>query len=159
MPGPPPKPASQRQRRNRKASATTLPANSNVKAPALPKGRKWHAMTREEWRRVWKSPMAAQYLDGDLGGLLVYIVTFDDWATAVTPKDRRELAAELRLQRVAYGITPTDRNRLQWEVERTDEAVERGAKRRRKTAQAAPPAGDPEGVRATLAVLEGGAGA
>ena len=41
-----------------------------------------------------------------------------------------KLAAEIRLQRQCYGLTPIDRRRLQWEIERAEDAQDRGKRRR-----------------------------
>jgi len=35
-------------------------------------------------------------------------------------------AAEIRLQRQCFGLSPMDRRRLQWEIEKVDEAPDRG---------------------------------
>jgi hypothetical protein len=35
------------------------------------------------------------------------------------------LAAEIRLQRQCFGLTPLDRRRLQWEIERAEAAERR----------------------------------
>ncbi len=43
--------------------------------------------------------------------------------------DGREAAQEIRLQAQRYGLSPMDRRRLQWEIERADEAQARGHRR------------------------------
>ena len=103
-----------RQRRNKAASAAELPATSSVGfAHELPAG-EWHQRTRDFWRRVWSSPMATRYVEADLDGLYVLAGLMDQWHVGPqTPM----LAAEIRLQRVPYGLTPIDRNRLQWKIE------------------------------------------
>jgi hypothetical protein len=65
------------------------------------------------WRDVWKSEVASNYLDVDKHGLFRLAVLVDRYWWGGS----RELAAEIRLQQQAYGITPLDRTRLQWEVE------------------------------------------
>ena len=47
------------------------------------------------------------------------------------------LAAEIRLQRQCFGLTPLDRRRLEWSVEQVEEAKE---KRQRKKAPMVEPA-------------------
>lgn len=91
----------------------------------MPRERKWHLMTRAWWRDVWHSPMAAEFLEADVHGLYRLAVLVDlFWFEPSTP-----LAAEIRQQQAAYGLTPIDRRRLQWEVER----VEKAAQKRRPT--------------------------
>src|SRR3546814_14368195 len=47
-----------------------------------------------------------------------------------TAKDRKDAAAEYRLQRVDLGLSPYSRRRLEWTIESADEAKERGQQRR-----------------------------
>jgi hypothetical protein len=98
-------------------------------------------MTLTWWKDVWKSPMAAEFLQADIHGLYRLAILIDAFWLEPT----KEMAAEIRLQQTAYGLTPIDRRRLQWEVERLE-------KRRR---QAAPTrqSGDP---REGLKVMSGG---
>jgi len=77
--------------------------------------------------------MAAEFLQADIHGLFRLALLIDAFWLQPT----KELAAEIRLQQTAYGLTPIDRRRLQWEVER----VEKG--RRQPTAR--PAAGDARG--------------
>ena len=53
------------------------------------------------------------------------------------------------MQEQRYGLSPMDRRRLQWEIEKSEEAVEKGTKRR-TTAKASTPQskGDPRCLRA-----------
>ncbi len=113
MPGPIPKDPATRQRRNKAATAAELPAAGVAFGHELPKG-DWHQRTRDFWRRIWASPMATRYVEADLDGLYVLAGLMDQWHVGPqTPM----LAAEIRLQRVPYGLTPIDRNRLQWKIE------------------------------------------
>lgn len=133
MPGPAPKPAHMRQRRNTSSTARRLSPElpEGFVAPELPDlgDREWLEQTREWWADVWTSPMAPEIAAGqaDIHGLYVLAVLIDDFWRTGDPK----LAAEIRLQRTAYGLTPIDRRRLQWEIERVDEAQDRGTRRRR----------------------------
>lgn len=139
MPGPAPKPAHMRQRRNTSSTARRLSTElpEDFVAPELPDldDREWLSQTRDWWNDVWSSPMAPEFIDGhaDIHGLYVLAVLVDDFWRTGDPK----LAAEIRLQRTAFGLTPVDRRRLQWEIERTEEAQDRGHQRRRRT-----PSGD-----------------
>lgn len=142
MPGPAPKHPSTRSRRNKTSTAATLVRDPSITAPDLPADHDWHPQTLEWWRDVWASPMAPEYDESDRHGLLMLAVLVDDfwrhpkWTTA----------AEIRLQRQCFGLTPIDRRRLQWEIERVDEAQDRG--NRRRAATAPPPAAvdDPRAV-------------
>lgn len=133
MPGPVPKPPALRQRRNRVATAATLAAEPRRKrAPSLPRvrdadGRErvWHPLTRVWWRAVWRSPMAAEYLEADIQALLRLAVLVDMfWC-----QPSRELAAEIRLEQTCFGLTPIDRRRLQWEIDRGEQAATRTQQR------------------------------
>lgn len=138
MPGPPPKHPSLRQRRNRSSTGATLKAVDGVEIPELPDRIDddgelipWHPMALDFWEEVWSSPMVSEYLDADVPGLLVLANLTDAyWKGVDKGQVGKELAAEIRLQRVDYGLTPIARRRLQWEVERTEEAKDRGQRRR-----------------------------
>lgn len=112
-----------------------------MKAPPLPVGRKWLPETRAWWADIWSSPMAAEWHSSDRHGLFVLAALVDDFWD---PKaDHGALAGEIRLQRQAFGLTPLDRRRLQWEIERAEEAVDRGSKRRKAPLEKKKPAKDP----------------
>jgi hypothetical protein len=76
----------------------------------------WHPMTIAFWDDVWASPMAKEYLDSDVHGLYVLAELVERyWREPNGPA-----AAEIRLQRQCFGLTPIDRRRLQWEVARVE---------------------------------------
>jgi hypothetical protein len=145
MPGPEPKHASVRARRNKTATRATLSkpnAAEAVPAPELPpivdpetgEAVLWSPMTLRWWEDLWASPMAPEYDDSDVHGLYVLASLVNAFWRAPSSA----LAAEIRLQRQCFGLTPMDRRRLQWEIERTDEAQAKGAKRRAATAPTQP---------------------
>src|SRR5216110_625921 len=137
---PTPKHSSVRARRNRTAGAATLTSEHKVAAPSLPQRFEgWHWQTESWWRDVWASPMAPEYDASDRHGLFILAALVDAFWLAPT----KELAAEIRLQRACFGLTPIDRRRLQWEIERTDEAQDRGRRRRRAAATPAQTGEDP----------------
>jgi hypothetical protein len=70
--------------------------------------------------------MAPEYDDSDKHGLFVLAVLVDGFWR----KPHWTAAAEIRLQRQCFGLSPIDRRRLQWEIEKVDEAQERGERRR-----------------------------
>lgn len=135
MKGPTPKPDAIRQRRNRSTTQATLSADGQAKrAPALlPKDREWHKLTRAWWHDTWHSPMAAEYVGVDVHALYRLAVLIDDF----WKEPGKETAAEIRLQLQAFGQTPLDRRRLQWEIERVEQTS-----RKPPTVQAPPVAGD-----------------
>jgi hypothetical protein len=135
---PTPKHSSVRARRNRTTTAATLQSVHTVRAPELPETRTWHPMTLAWWTDVWSSPMAPEYDSSDRHGLFLLAVLVDEFW--LDPS--KELAAEIRLQRQCFGLSPIDRRRLQWEIERADEAEDKGRKRRAATPRK-PPAEDP----------------
>jgi hypothetical protein len=88
-------------------------------------------MTRAWWRDVWHSPMAAEYVRADEHALFRLAVLIDQFWHEPTPK----LAAEIRLQQQAFGLTPIDRRRLEWSIVQTEEATTRRQQRRVRSAQ------------------------
>lgn len=145
MPGPPPKPAGLRQRRNKVTGGATLPADGPSRpAPKLPdrgchvcegtgeatggecsvcEGTgvlPWHPLVLQRWAAVWASPMASEFLDADVHGLYVLADLWDMYW-----KGDRDRAAEIRLQEQRFGLSSLDRRRLQWEVEKVEQAQKR----------------------------------
>lgn len=139
MPGPLPKPPGIRQRRNRVVTSASLPsarANAKRKVPPLPKREAstevWHERVIEWWKSVWTSPMAGEYLGPDMKGGLYLLAELHQrrW----TEKDTKvlvALASEIRQQEVRFGLSPIDRRRLQWEIDKGEEAEEKVQKRRK----------------------------
>jgi hypothetical protein len=154
MPGPTPKDPTLRARRNRTATAAKLslvppvdgeePEVEAMRA-SLPPRRveqedgsyleaEWHPRAVSLWEELWASPMRGEYLDADVEGLYVLVAMTDAfWRRfeAGQVSGANELGKELRLQRQQYGLDPIARRRLQWEVDRGDEAEERRRKRNR----------------------------
>jgi hypothetical protein len=137
---PPPKSAGTRARRNKSSTHTTLTTVHDVEAPSLPGDRDWHGQTMAWWADVWASPMAPEYDVSDLHGLFLLAVLVDDFWQHPT----QQLAAEIRLQRQCFGLSPIDRRRLQWEIDRGDSAAAKTRKRREAVApKPAPVTEDP----------------
>lgn len=137
MPGPAPKHSSTRARRNKTTTAATLKADPKVSAPQLP-ALDWHPMTERWWADIWSSPMAPEFDDSDKHGLFALAMIVNDFWLADKPRDRRDLAAEIRQQGQRFGLSPIDRRRLQWEIERTEDAQDRGEARRQRRAAPSP---------------------
>src|SRR4051794_13417822 len=136
--GPPPKPygsAARHRWARPKATAAVLhtPEPGEVRVPALPRRApgtgEWHPLTTAWWRDVWASPMAPEYDNSDRHGLFALAMMVNDFWSASDAKERREAAQEIRLQAQRYGLSPMDRRRLQWEIERADEAQAKGRER------------------------------
>ncbi len=146
MHGPTPKAPSARQRRNKTAGARRLALvdPATVEVPDLPDdlGRSWHPRTVEKWQAVHLSPMFPEYDDSDIEGLISLAVLWDDFWQADNPTARIRLAAEIRQNEVRYGLSPIDRRRLSWEIDRGEEAEQNTQKRRNQ--RAAAPADKPQ---------------
>jgi hypothetical protein len=127
MPGPNPTDPARRRRTNKVAGARTLRVVPSLKTPALPdRPTPWHPMTEAWWAGIWGSPMAPEYDTSDTNELYLLAVLVDEFWR----EPSKELASEIRLQRQCFGLTPIDRRRLQWEIDRGEEAEERAAKRK-----------------------------
>jgi hypothetical protein len=132
MPGPPPKHSSTRARRNKVAGAKQLQAVHDVEVPSLPEmdDLLWHSLTVKWWADIWASPMAPEFDHSDIHGLYVLAMLVN--AFWIEPS--QSLAAEIRLQRQCFGLTPIDRRRLQWEIARGEAADAETAERRNSRA-------------------------
>jgi hypothetical protein len=93
----------------------TLPAKTErKKTPTLPGSSRYSKSTRDWWSTVWRSPMAAVWLEADapalvrLAGLNELLEQGE--ATAM-------VLAEIRQLEDRFGLSPMARRRLQWEVE------------------------------------------
>jgi len=130
MKGPAPKNPAVRQRRNAQTTRAVLPPEQSPRqrAPSLPKEVEWHPLTRRWWKDVWSSPMATEYVRADEHGLFRLAVLIDKFW--IKPSIR--LAAEIRLQQQAFGLTPLDRRRLEWSVEQAEQAKDRTDRQRRE---------------------------
>ena len=140
-----PKPAATRQRRNRHTTAALLEAGPATKLP-LPENRTWHPRTVATWDVWWASPIAAEWVDAFVPGLLELLELVDDFHKADTAIDRAKLRSEIRLSSREYGLSPLSMRQLQWEIKRVQAAGRTPVApvRRRRSAEA------------TLGVLQGG---
>lgn len=133
-----PKPPALRQRRNKSVTAATLPVaapaatpageeeiaaaesakEKAIRAPNLPRrDTPWHPRVHEWWRDIWRSPMAAEWLQSDRYALELLAILRNDFLL----KPSASLAAEIRLQESRFGLTPIDRHRLQWATPKPSE--------------------------------------
>lgn len=142
MPGPLPKTASTRARRNRTSTRAFLKAVENPMIPVLPPYAEWHQAVRDWWERAWSSPMAPEWTTADQDVMFMAAKLLQQfWDDATKPGPRVEAASEIRQLLMQCGLTPMSRRSLQWEIEKVDEAQERGNQRR--AAKAGTPRSDP----------------
>lgn len=116
MPGPVPKPVSQRQRRNRLTSSAVVEAGPamRVELPA-----EYHDLTRTWWATIWDSPIAGEWVDADVPGLVALAQLVEDFWRA-DAADRAKRHAEVRMASREYGLSPFSRRQLQWEIKRIE---------------------------------------
>lgn len=82
---------------------------------------KWRDLTIAWWDTIWASPMAAEWVDADVPGLVALAFLVDEfWRTG-----NREIHAEIRQASREFGLSPLSRRTLQWEIIRVKRA-ERG---------------------------------
>lgn len=152
---PQPKHPGARARTNRSSTAATLTEREpeDVRIPALPAhpkdGESWHANAQAMWTDLWASPMSAEYDASDIHQMYVLLRLVDMFWRATTAQAMKDLAAEIRLSGQRFGISPLDRRRLEWQIEASEEAKDRGKRRRgREDPPAPPPTGsaDPRAV-------------
>lgn len=128
---PAPKPAHLRQRRNRYANSTTIEA-APAQKPALDsvdlgvdllgENLAWHPEARRAWDTWWSSPIASEWVDADVPGLIETIRLVNDFWTEPKADTRRSLRAEVRMSLREYGLSSLGRLQLRWELKRLDEA-------------------------------------
>jgi len=147
MPGPPPKSTAQRRRRNKDPNDRVLSAEIVAAEPvAFPVDvvntqDGIHPMALEFWHEVMNSPMAAEWDASDMHGLYMLVDLYNTYWNCPPEKftSKSMLAAEIRLQRQAYGLSPMDRRRLHWVIENTEQAQDAGARRRAERQQISRP--------------------
>jgi hypothetical protein len=91
--------------------------------------------------------MAGEYLHADMRGGLFNLAEL--YQRRWSEKDTKVLIAiiaEIRQQEIRFGLSPIDRRRLQWEIEKGEEAAERTTKRRKSRKLDASARKDPRDV-------------
>lgn len=112
--GPPPQPKRKKGQRGRprlKRPPCTVCADTAI----VP----WNRLVLAWWARLWGSPMAGEFIESDLDALFTLAALKDEFWTRA-PGDSK-LAAEIRQQEARFGLTPLDRRRLEWELERPEQ--------------------------------------
>jgi hypothetical protein len=110
------KPPGHRRRRNLAQSRwRTLDAQGRKgPLPRLPAKRPaWLPSTRQWWRRLWASPMAAVYLDSDLGALLRLAYLHDELGRGALSVSGHAAITQLEDR---FGLSPKARQQLQWQI-------------------------------------------
>ena len=64
------------------STAATLPADGEVMSeipelPATNRRRRWHIQTLAWWTSIWQSPMATEFLESDVHGLVMLAELWD----------------------------------------------------------------------------------
>lgn len=77
-------------------------------------------MTIAWWETIWASPMADEWVDGDIPALFRLARLDDLFWNATDSAEITRLAAEIRQQQSRFGLTPMDRRALQWEIHRVE---------------------------------------
>jgi len=146
MPGPKPKDPAVRQRRNKASTHDVLDPNAKVKAPPLTKELLGVELIRPQvhrwWRVVWRSPMAARWLEADYEVLYLVAVLRNKFAADPTPT----LAAEIRQQEARVGLDVMSRRRYDWRVEGSRVEEQPASAVREAPADIPEPAEDPRKV-------------
>ena len=87
------------------------PSGRDGPVPELPE-REWRPETLVWWEGVWRSPMATQFVESDRHELARLALLVDEFMQSPS----RELAAEIRMQGAAFGLSPASRKRLGWVI-------------------------------------------
>ncbi|AYD82089.1 minor tail protein [Gordonia phage Turuncu] len=159
MPGPTAKPVGTTARRNKTSTKAVLSTVVDHDIPTLPPAEEW-LQTIEEitasavmadapppehrdwpepvkrwWNDIWSSPMSNEFVHSDIHGL--YLACFY-MAQVLNPalkmSDRISASKAYETQVRNFGLNPMSRRTLQWEIERTEEALAKGEARRRRNA-------------------------
>lgn len=124
--GPPAKDPDTRQRRNKTTTGAAFEAERAAAAdeipdlPKLSRGRKWDQTVLRWWERIWSSGLSTTWIDVDLDGLELIAYLRQDFARARKASERKNIAAEIRLQERRYGLDVMSRRSLQLEAELVD---------------------------------------
>ena len=113
----PPKPAGQRRNRNRKQAGewVVLDEAYSGSIPRLPRIDQWSADTLRWWKAIWRTPMATQWIESDIGALAVLAFV----RQRLLDGDMR-LLREVRQLMDDFGLTPKGRQLRRWVVSEKD---------------------------------------
>ena len=86
--------------------------------------------------------MASEFLKVDSNSLLMLAVLINKF----WEEPSKNLASEIRLQQQAFGLTPLDRRRLEWQVIQAEDAKDKHHSRRSQQAITVSGDGDPRDI-------------
>lgn len=147
-----------RQRKNVAAGAATLRVlePDEIVIPDMPElynddgtQRPWTIHAVRYWRTIWSSPMAPEYHKSDIEGLYRLLALVD----AFWRKPSMTLNGEIRLYEAQFGLNPLARRRLEWQIETTEEAQDKGERRAAARSSADEGSSLPEGQDDPMAAL------
>lgn len=155
MPGPTPKPLGTTQRKRQSSTKAVLKTATDHEIPSLPPAAEWLTTIEEEfgrkdgtsapprewpdpvvrwWNDIWSSPMSNEFVSSDIHGL--YLACFY-MAQVLNPflkmSDRISASKAYETAVRNFGLNPMSRRTLQWEIERSEEARDRGKRRRERS--------------------------
>ncbi|AXH49727.1 minor tail protein [Gordonia phage Pleakley] len=154
MSGPAAKAPGTAARRNKSSTKAVLHLAVDHEVPSLPPAEEWLPTIEEAfskdgdelpprdwpepvvrwWNDIWSSPMSNEFVDSDIHGL--YLACFY-MAQVLNPflkmSDRISASKAYETAVRNFGLNPMSRRTLQWEIERSEEARDRGKKRRERT--------------------------
>lgn len=111
-----------KRRRGRPRSTAPMPP------PARPE---WNPAVEAWWDDIWSSPMSQEFHASDVHGLYLACFylhqTLSPW---VKMSDRLAAAGKYEAAVKNFGLNPMSRRSLQWEIEKAEEARDRGERRR-----------------------------
>lgn len=135
-----PKPPALRRGHGRSSGRRVLSAVENPTIPDLPNYCAWHPAVLAFWKSAWSSPLPQEWDESDRHTVLMAARAMQVAWDEETPSTPRMTAmAECRLLMRECGLTPMSRRSLQIEIERAEEAVDRGQSRRGSRAAVKPP--------------------
>ena len=79
----------------------------------------YHDLTRSWWATIWDSPIAEEWVDADVPGLVALAQLIEDFWRA-DAEHRAKAHAEVRMASREYGLSPFSRRQLQWEIKKVE---------------------------------------
>lgn len=129
MSGPAPKRKEDRRNRNKKLSGdwVVLGSAENITVPKLPPlpdsvEMRWSKESRSWWTTVWASPMATQWQEADVPGLVELAMLRQKFIATSDFNLKTKLAPLVASRSDKFGLTPKGRKDLRWVI--TDEDAE-----------------------------------
>ena len=120
MASPVPKPKNQRRNRNPKLAGDWVQLPKEGYQGRIPSvaGLRLNRDSQRWWRKIWRSPMATQWNEGDVPALKELAMLRERLMDG-----KISVAAEVRLRSDLFGLTPAGRQARRWMI--SDEDLER----------------------------------